>query len=211
VFRLLNLSYKLRSKKSKAISILRIELTLSCSVLSMLTYQSQSLRLTVSQNVLVSSPLCGRLTRHCFLFKSLGLEFVVLSLWGALSDLSALCNHSRSRSYFTTDGRSVSMSWRRAPPLGPMTRFYFFFALLFVLGWPLWREDGSVICSAICQWLESELLTHLRLLGSLSVASYDSQGLRWKCSYPPPHGEGEISSPTSTTRCWCDVTCYGSN
>jgi hypothetical protein len=35
---------------------------------------------------LVSSPLCGRLTRYCFLFKSLGLEFVVLSLWGALSD-----------------------------------------------------------------------------------------------------------------------------
>jgi hypothetical protein len=41
---------------------------------------------TVSQYVLVSSPLCGRLTRYCFLLKSLGLEFVVLSLWGALSD-----------------------------------------------------------------------------------------------------------------------------
>jgi hypothetical protein len=48
-----------------------------------------TLRLTVSQSVsqyvLVSSPLCGRLTRYCFLFKSLGLEFI-LSLWGALSD-----------------------------------------------------------------------------------------------------------------------------
>jgi hypothetical protein len=31
-------------------------------------------------------------------------------------------------------------------------------------------------------------LSHLRLLGSLSVASYDLQGLRWKYSYPPPHG-----------------------
>jgi hypothetical protein len=30
-------------------------------------------------------------------------------------------------------------------------------------------------------------LSHLRLLGSLYVASYDSQGLRWKSSYPPPH------------------------
>jgi hypothetical protein len=40
----------------------------------------------VSQYVLVSSPPCGRLTRYCFLFESLGLEFVVLSLWGALSD-----------------------------------------------------------------------------------------------------------------------------
>jgi hypothetical protein len=29
-------------------------------------------------------------------------------------------------------------------------------------------------------------LSHLRLLGSLSVASYDSQGLRWKYFYPPP-------------------------
>jgi hypothetical protein len=61
-------------------------------------------------------------------------------------------------------------------------------ALLFVLGRPLWREDGSVICSAICQWSESRrthnqiLLPHLRLLDYLSVASYDSQGLGWKYS-----------------------------
>jgi hypothetical protein len=41
---------------------------------------------SVSQYVLASTPLCGRLTRYCFLFKSLGLGFVVLSLWGALSD-----------------------------------------------------------------------------------------------------------------------------
>jgi hypothetical protein len=44
----------------------------------------------------------------------------------------------------------------------------------------------SVNCSAICQWSESQrthnhtLLSHLRLLGSLSVASYDSQELWWK-------------------------------
>jgi hypothetical protein len=42
-------------------------------------------------------------------------------------------------------------------------------------------EDGSVICSAICQWSDSRrthnhtLLSHLRLLGSLCVASYDSR------------------------------------
>jgi hypothetical protein len=41
---------------------------------------------SISQYALVSIPLYGRLTRYCFLFKSLGLEFVVLSLWGALSD-----------------------------------------------------------------------------------------------------------------------------
>jgi hypothetical protein len=65
----------------------------------------------------------------------------------------------------------------------------FFFraiTLLLVLGRPLWREDGAVICSAICQWSESRrtqnytLLSHLRLLGSVSIAPYDSQGLRWK-------------------------------
>jgi hypothetical protein len=73
-------------------------------------------------------------------------------------------------------------------------------------GAPLWREDGSAICSVITQWSESlrtlnhTLLSHLRLpnlegqvpvfisprnrvaqlcpraLGSLYVVSYDSQG-----------------------------------
>jgi hypothetical protein len=77
-------------------------------------------------------------------------------------------------------------------------RFHFFCqttVLLFGLGSPLWRQEGSVICSAICQWAESRrthnhtLLFHLRLLSSLSAASYDSQGLRWKYSNRPPHGE----------------------
>jgi hypothetical protein len=70
-------------------------------------------------------------------------------------------------------------------------------ALLFVLRRPLWREDGSVICSTICQWSESwrthkhtcTLLFHLRLPCSTSVASYDSQGLWWKYSNSPPHGD----------------------
>jgi hypothetical protein len=39
-----------------------------------------TLRLTVSQYDLVWSPLCRRLPRYCFLFKSLGLEFVLLSM-----------------------------------------------------------------------------------------------------------------------------------
>jgi hypothetical protein len=47
---------------------------------------SQSVSQPVSQYILVSSRLCGCLTRYCFLFKSLGLEFVVMSQWGALSD-----------------------------------------------------------------------------------------------------------------------------
>jgi hypothetical protein len=35
------------------------------------------------------------------------------------------------------------------------------------------------------------LPSHLRLC-SLFVASYDSQGLRWRHSNPPPHGEEEM-------------------
>jgi hypothetical protein len=56
----------------------------------------------------VSGPLCGRLTRYCFLCKSSGLEFVVLSLWSALSDESlglSLCVHC-IRSYYTADSQS---------------------------------------------------------------------------------------------------------
>jgi hypothetical protein len=100
------------------------------------------------------------------------------------------------------DQRSVSLSLLASgTPLGPMTRFFFFpfscqtIAFLFVLRRLLWREDGFVICSTICQWSESQrthnhtLLSYLRLLGSLSIASYDSQGLWWKYSNPPPHRE----------------------
>jgi hypothetical protein len=52
------------------------------------TLQSESLYgwQWVSLYVLASSSLCGRLTRYCLLFKCLGLEFVVLSLQGALSN-----------------------------------------------------------------------------------------------------------------------------
>jgi hypothetical protein len=66
-------------------------------------------------------------------------------------------------------------------------------AFLFVLWRPLWREEGSVICSAICRWSESQrthndtLPSHLRLLSSLSVVSYDSQGLRSKYPSQPQH------------------------
>jgi hypothetical protein len=105
-----------------------------------------------------------------------------------------------SWSYFTTDGRSVSTSWCRAPLWGPWPDFTFSFLLkknCFALrfGKPSLTRGRSIICSAICQWSESRrtrnhtLLSHLRLSGSLSVASYDSQGLRWKYSYPPPHGD----------------------
>jgi hypothetical protein len=73
----------------------------------------------VSQYVLVSSPLCGRLTRYCFLFKSMGLEFVVLSLWDALSD--------ESQSHFTADNQSVS---QYVESTGRLTRYCFLFKSL---------------------------------------------------------------------------------
>jgi hypothetical protein len=82
------------------------------------------------------------------------------------------------------------MSRCRAPLWGPRRDFSFSFLCSENCFASLWREDESVICSTICHWVSSNhtLLSHLRPLGSLSVASYDSQGLRWKFSYPPPHG-----------------------
>jgi hypothetical protein len=88
------------------------------------------------------------------------------------------CTHARahtlqSRSFFTTDGQSVSMSWCRAHTgtcdqiLLPVGRLLSESCGL--LSRPLWREDGSAICSAITQWSESRrtrnhtLLSHLRL------------------------------------------------
>jgi hypothetical protein len=47
---------------------------------SRFTTDSQSVSQSVSQYVLVPSPLCGRLTRYCFLFKCLGLKFDVVPL-----------------------------------------------------------------------------------------------------------------------------------
>jgi hypothetical protein len=83
-------------------------------------------------------------------------------------------------------------------PLGPMTRFYaypFFSDSCFVVlpvGRPLWLEDESVtkVQSLTVQSLRTNnhtLPSHLRLC-SLFVASYDSQGLRWRYSNPPPDG-----------------------
>jgi hypothetical protein len=76
--------------------------------------QSQSHFAADSQYILVSSTLCGRSTRYCFLFKCLGLKCVVLSLWGALSDerpglsfvshslVICLCVHLLFTFFFTT-------------------------------------------------------------------------------------------------------------
>jgi hypothetical protein len=66
----------------------------------------------------------------------------------------------RSRSYFTTDGRSVSMSWCRAHSgtcdliLLPVGRLLSESCGLISVGLPLSREE-SAVCSTITQWFES--------------------------------------------------------
>jgi hypothetical protein len=92
------------------------------------------LRPTVSQYVLVSSQLCGRLTRYCFLFKRFHLEFVVLSMWGALSDER---RGLHSQSHFMADSQYALVS---SPLCGRLTRYCFLFKSLgleFVV-LPLW-------------------------------------------------------------------------
>jgi hypothetical protein len=112
-----------------------------------------------------------------------------------------------------------------SPPLlcGPWPELTFSFLLrdscfALVLGRPLWREDGSVICNATWQWSESRrthnhtLLSHRRLLDSPSVASHDSLGLRWKHTNPPPHGEDRSRTcyrHIHQTQNWCiDCICW---
>jgi hypothetical protein len=92
--------------------------------------------------------------------------------------------------------------WVSGLPLGPLTRFYL--ALLFssdnyfilLSKAPSLTRKGA--CSLQCNhslFNNHTLPSHLRLC-SLFVASYDSQGLRWKYSNPPPHGDlhTELSS-----------------
>jgi hypothetical protein len=93
--------------------------------------------------------------------------------------------------------------WISGLPLGPLTRFYLsllsssdnYFILLSMAS-SLTRKR---VCSLECVHSLVRSLTtcnhtlpfHPRLC-SLSVASYDSQGLRWKYTNPPPHGELNI-------------------
>jgi hypothetical protein len=57
-----------------------------------------------------------------------------------------------------------------------MTRFLFFLFLpgscfLFILGRPLWREGGYLICSAICQWSDSQRIHNHTLLSHPSATT----------------------------------------
>jgi hypothetical protein len=85
-------------------------------------------------------------------------------------------------------------------PLGPMTRFYLSLFFLFDNYFVVLPRAPSLtrgrVCSLQCnRWLIRSLTTnnytlpsHLRLR-SLFIASYDSKGLRWRYSNPPPRGD----------------------
>jgi hypothetical protein len=96
---------------------------------------------------------------------------------------------SQSQSHIAADGRLVSKSWCRAPSgaHGQIFITILTVTVLFFVGLPLWREDGSVFC--ICCWslpaqsfsgpnplVLATIFYCLRSETSLFVASYDSQG-----------------------------------
>jgi hypothetical protein len=88
---------------------------------------------------------------------------------------AAVIRHSRSWSHFLTDGQSISMSRCQAHSgtcdliLLTVRRILSGSCSLVSVGRPLWREEGSAVCSAITQWSKSRrtrsytLLSHLRL------------------------------------------------
>jgi hypothetical protein len=67
---------------------------------------------------------------------------------------------SGGRGYFTTDGQSISMSCIEHPCgtcdqiLLPVGMLLSEICGLVSVGRPLWREDGSAVCSIITQWSE---------------------------------------------------------
>jgi hypothetical protein len=173
-----------------------------------------ALRLTVGQSICLGvEPTLGLATRYYLLFgcwQSCGLVSVGRPLWR--EDGYAICSaitqwseSRRTRLRSRYDWRSVSQSvcLGVGNPIGAHDQILLFpflwrkIALLFVLGRPLWREDGSVICCAICQWSESRRThnhTLLSLLGSLFIASYDSAGIMAEVSLPSSTWGGGLRS-----------------
>jgi hypothetical protein len=144
---------------------------------------------------------------------------LLLTDWTGPSRLANCRN--RSRSYLTTDSQSVCFG--NEHPCGTCDQILFPVGMLLSeicglvsVGRPLWREDGSAICSAITHWSESlrtrnhTLLSHVRLPqpggpGSLIYIPQEQggpvispgtefplrrllrlAGLQWRYSNPPP-------------------------
>jgi hypothetical protein len=118
------------------------------------------------------------LTGGCVCLSWMGFAFdrCTYPTYSLLLNIFFLLSFYRNRSYFATDGQSASMSWCRAHSetcdqiLPPVGRLLSESCGLISVGRPLWREDGSAVCSVITQWSESRitrnhtLLSHLRLL-----------------------------------------------
>jgi hypothetical protein len=133
-----------------------------------------TLRLTIGQYVSVSCTLVGLATIYYFLSECCCLKFAVLYLWGALSDERSCLQFAVSGCYFTTDGQSVCIGIEH--PCGTCDQILLPIGMLLSeicglvsVGHPLWREDGSAICSVITEWSEllrthnQTSLSHLRL------------------------------------------------
>jgi hypothetical protein len=113
--------------------------------------------------------------------------------------------------------------------VGSTTRYYFLpeccclkICCVVSVGRPLWREDGSVVCTIITQWSESHrtlnntLLSHLRLpqpgVPGYHIYIPQEQGgplrrllwlaeIRWKYSNPPlQEQDGPVQSQKSKSR-----------
>jgi hypothetical protein len=146
----------------------------------------------------------GRLFGYMFLGFSLNVYWCVVYVGHLPCRL--LCCSPRSQQIeclvgilLAADSQTTSASGYRASFWDPWPDFSLLFflrltiTLVFFLRCLLRRENGSVVYK--CNHSLVRLLTpnnhtlpsHLRLC-SLFVASYDSQGLWWKYSNPPPHG-----------------------
>jgi hypothetical protein len=81
---------------------------------------------------------------------------------------------SRSQSYFTTKSQSVCLGIEH--PSGTYDQILLAVGMLLSeicglvsVGRPLWREDGSAICSVITRWSESLRIRNLTLLSHLRL------------------------------------------
>jgi hypothetical protein len=122
---------------------------------------------------------------------------------------------------FAADSQSTSSSWYRAPLRAPWPHYVFLFFFLFDNYFVVLPRAPSLtrgrVCSLQCnRWLSRSLTTnnhtlpsHLRLC-SLFVASYDSQGLRWRYSNPPTHGVPDwLILNFSCSLCRTKIKSYG--
>jgi hypothetical protein len=101
--------------------------------------------------------------------------------------------------------------WVSGLPLGPLTRFYltlFFSADKYLI---LLSKASSLTRKRVCSLQCNLSLVPITMLtvSSETVFSYDSQGLRWKYSNPPPHGVRNVcqshiaTDGQSVSMSWC--------